>query len=290
MPVVDQPSPVTTSEQQAVPVAQVTRDDALAFADEAFRNRDITFSHRDVVDMTGALSTFLTRRLPCKSGEGAEAIEAGQVVLEGRGDGTYSEAEQAIRLLIAALTPDATQTREAELVATIEAEISNLKGADSSWAIGIRERLRAALALSPQTLPAPGEVELRKALRNLEAACDDLAANRSSETYRNMVDCDRATPYLLALDDARRDARAILNSSATVAAANDEGVARIIDPAVWDEAEQYRVRADEWFAKGRATPGDCLTDGYREKADAMQAPLLAKAAAIRLLPQGGGKA
>lgn len=33
---------MATTEQQAV-----TRDDALAFADQAFRNRDITFSHRD---------------------------------------------------------------------------------------------------------------------------------------------------------------------------------------------------------------------------------------------------
>lgn len=69
----------------------------------------------------------------------------------------------------------------------------------------------------------------------------------------------------------------------------DEDVARLIDPWVWDEAERYRVRADEWFAKGRTEPGDCLTDGYRARADAMQAPLLAKAAAIRLLSQGGWK-
>ncbi len=47
---------MTTTDQHAV-----TRDDALTFADEAFRNRDITFSHRDVVDMAGALSTFLQR-------------------------------------------------------------------------------------------------------------------------------------------------------------------------------------------------------------------------------------
>ncbi|KHA63404.1 hypothetical protein NI18_15930 [Sphingomonas sp. Ant20] len=60
----------------------------------------------------------------------------------------------------------------------------------------------------------------------------------------------------------------------------------MIDPWAWDEAERYRVRADEWFAKGRTEPGDCLTDGYRARADAMQAPLLAKAAAIRLLSQG----
>jgi len=51
----------------------VTRDDALAFADEAFRNRNITFSQRDVVDMTGALNTFLSRhRLASVSSASAE--------------------------------------------------------------------------------------------------------------------------------------------------------------------------------------------------------------------------
>jgi len=62
-----------------------------------------------------------------------------------------------------------------------------------------------------------------------------------------------------------------------------EQIARIIDPREWDEAETYRVRADEWFAKGRTEPGDALTDGYRQKADEMQAKLLAKADAILAL-------
>lgn len=46
--------------------ATVTRGEALAFADEAFRNRDITFSGRDVVDLTAALGTFLARRITCR--------------------------------------------------------------------------------------------------------------------------------------------------------------------------------------------------------------------------------
>ncbi len=136
-------------------------------------------------------------------------------------------------------------------------------------------------ALSPQTLPAPGEVELRKALRNLEAACDDLAANRSSETYRNMVDCDRATPYLLALDDARRDARAILNSSATVAAANDEGVAEQAAKFADGVAEGAQSLYD-LAARDRDTVGTLIHG---------EAVRVAKhiASAIRLLSQGEGK-
>lgn len=138
-------------------------------------------------------------------------------------------------------------------------------------------------------LPAPGEVEA-----NLEAQRQAIeACARIADIHAEPTDTpgDFTKGYEVAAGKIARSIRKLCpNASlATVAAANDEGVARIIDPAVWDEAEQYRVRADEWFAKGRTTPGDCLTDGYREKADAMQAPLLAKAAAIRLLSQGGGK-
>lgn len=61
---------MTTTAQQ-----KVTRADALAFADEAFRNRDITFSQRDVVDMVGALGTFLSRhRLASVSSASAEPV------------------------------------------------------------------------------------------------------------------------------------------------------------------------------------------------------------------------
>lgn len=51
---------------------------------------------------------------------------------------------------------------------------------------------------------------LRGLLANLEKACDNLATTRSRETYLSMVDRDHATPQLLALDDARKDARAAL--------------------------------------------------------------------------------
>ncbi len=57
-------------------------------------------------------------------------------------------------------------------------------------------------------------------------------------------------------------------------------VARIIDPFNWGERDQYLVRADEWFAKGRIEPGDALTDGYREKAVHIVQPSLDKARAI----------
>ena len=58
-------------------LSAVTREDALAFADEAFRNRDITFSHRDVVDMVSALGTFLSRhRLASVSFASAEPFLA----------------------------------------------------------------------------------------------------------------------------------------------------------------------------------------------------------------------
>lgn len=45
-----------------------------------------------------------SRPTPQTAAIGAEALELGKIVLEGRGHGTYSEAEDAIRSLIAALT------------------------------------------------------------------------------------------------------------------------------------------------------------------------------------------
>lgn len=67
-----------------------------------------------------------------------------------------------------------------------------------------------------------------------------------------------------------------------------EAVARIIDPFVWDEADNYRERAEEWFAKGRTGPRDPLTYGYRQKAHHMQAELLAKADQILALRPSQG--
>lgn len=69
------------------------------------------------------------------------------------------------------------------------------------------------LASPSDDLRAENE-RVRAALEAIEQACDDLAANRSQETYHSMVHCDRAKPYLEALDDARRDARALLRRAA----------------------------------------------------------------------------
>jgi hypothetical protein len=58
---------------------------------------------------------------------------------------------------------------------------------------------------------------------------------------------------------------------ATVAAGDDEGVARIIDPKAWQDRDEYMA------LRGRAASWDSTADS------------LAKAAAIRLLSQGEGK-
>lgn len=52
--------------------------------------------------------------------------------------------------------------------------------------------------------------ELEEALRWLERANDALCANRSRETYTRMLDVDKATPFLVDLDEARHNARALL--------------------------------------------------------------------------------
>jgi len=48
------------------------------------------------------------------------------------------------------------------------------------------------------------------ALRELESACDGVAATRSQGTYLRMVDVDGATDALERLDCARRVAREVL--------------------------------------------------------------------------------
>ncbi|MFN3456914.1 MAG: hypothetical protein ACK4Z8_04985 [Novosphingobium sp.] len=59
--------------------------------------------------------------------------------------------------------------------------------------------------------PAPSSQRaLVEALEELEAACDALAATRSQETYLRMIDVDKAYDALVALDEARTNARSIL--------------------------------------------------------------------------------
>lgn len=53
---------------------------------------------------------------------------------------------------------------------------------------------------------------LTEALSGLEFSCDILASTRSAETYRRMIDVDKASEALSALDAARRNARATLNN------------------------------------------------------------------------------
>ncbi len=50
----------------------------------------------------------------------------------------------------------------------------------------------------------------REALSDLETACDNLAATRSSETYNSMIHRDDAHNQLIALDACRLNARAAL--------------------------------------------------------------------------------
>jgi hypothetical protein len=65
-----------------------------------------------------------------------------------------------------------------------------------------------------------------------------------------------------------------------------EEIARVIDPAAWEERDDYLRRADKWEAKGRPAV-DVLTSRYREKADTIVAPSLAKADALFVLLEGG---
>jgi len=50
-----------------------------------------------------------------------------------------------------------------------------------------------------------------EALKGLEQACDALAITRSRETYLRMVEVDKASDALIALDNARIRARSTLS-------------------------------------------------------------------------------
>jgi len=55
--------------------------------------------------------------------------------------------------------------------------------------------------------------ELVEALRKLEQANDDLCATRSQVTYNSMIHHDKAHDHLLALDEARCNARTALSKA-----------------------------------------------------------------------------
>jgi len=150
----------------------------------------------------------------------------------------------------------------------------------------------ASLAALSQTLPAPGEVDYAEAARVMFEACRDRFM-RAEQCY----------PAI--------DALAAAGFFATVAAANDEGVARIIDPYAWKARESDLASADKWHKKADAYAVDTdpnifplgqqaldnivsqwhgLADRFAKSAGDRVKPSLAKAAAIRLLSQGGGKA
>lgn len=126
----DQAGPVTTSEQQAVPVAQekllelCTRVERFAWLRDGTGDMDST-PHLLAHAVRALLA--VSPALPCKSGEGAglNTVSADMQSLiaaaKGRPGLTISEwvAKRMSDAADAALTPDATQTREAELVAAL---------------------------------------------------------------------------------------------------------------------------------------------------------------------------
>jgi hypothetical protein len=130
---------------------------------------------------------------------------------------------------------------------------------------------------SPQTLPAPGEVELNTVLTEALyfAVCTLAFHGRDRGTDRQEGMLDDLEKLARDLDPRIRAARASLS---TVAAANDEGVAEAFEAAaqVCDERAAGRIRMYEDNQAG--------INAFK----AVEAEECA--AAIRLLSQGGGKA
>ncbi|TCQ04074.1 hypothetical protein [Sphingomonas sp. PP-CC-3A-396] len=143
----------------------------------------------------------------------------------------------------------------------------------------------AITALSPQTLPAPGEVErsfrnesLDQAVRRLtkEAIADSLAVITKSFDDLFADRDEWRTQHEALLEVRQQD----LASLATVAAANDEAFARGVEASAKVlDARVSRIKslyADEI--------------GMSDMRVACEMEAEAGAAAIRLLSQGGGKA
>jgi len=119
------------TEQQAVPVAQESAARKLLIDFMTSPSYDPHAKrHGDTVEAAIAF-TIRVLSLPCKSGEGAEAIyRARRSVNEGyhndKADLTNGDLRQVLHQLDTALTPDATQTREAELVAALKGFVDDL--------------------------------------------------------------------------------------------------------------------------------------------------------------------
>lgn len=101
-PVAVSPEPVPATNQAGEVATDIDALNALdAWAETHCADHDPDYIAKD--DVVRYLAALATQ--PATS---QEAIEAGKVVLEGRGDGTYAEAEQAIRSLIAHIEKPAT--------------------------------------------------------------------------------------------------------------------------------------------------------------------------------------
>lgn len=167
---------------------------------------------------------------------------------------------------------------------------------DGDGFIGERKEVAAIItalraALSPQTLPAPGEVErhhLIERLIDIATKEDGVGMSYEAPTWRgpngarlNLYGKRASAAYWLLSHGKEIAALLQAPTLATVAAANDEGVA--------EQAAQ--------FADGVAEGAQSLYDLAARDRDTVgtlihgEAVRVAKhiAAAIRLLPQGGGK-
>jgi len=107
------------------------------------------------------------------------------------------------------------------------------------------DAMRAA-APTPPAAEAPGQepvVEtLRSVIARLESACELLASTRPQAAYIAMIDGGQADA-LLALDEARQEARTVLSAPPTYADAEAKGLV-VVAPLEWDEhgrADVYSV-------------------------------------------------
>jgi hypothetical protein len=222
MPVVDQFSPVTTSEQQAVPVAQDDRREALLDILRVALSQEKTGSKSRTAILVDTVAKILefdpALPLPCKSGEGAEAIAAAIKATEYKyfGDYEMSDGQREAVDTLADVARNYLRALQPSVWDILQEARDQLEYLNGRWPTrktpAIITRINTVPQYSP-TLPdatQTREAELVAALDRLERANDAVAAATTRERY--LTDLADVQPALLELDDARNAARAVLNA------------------------------------------------------------------------------
>ena len=199
---------VTEARRALSSPAHIGEDEPVAYQHDAIDHKETIFTKAHAPTLMGFTSTPLyTRPSPSVPPQGETSEE--DLASDDRWNAGVNYAIERL-CEIFGIDPKsinwdaATETLDGDVMSVICNVLVAAYGEEWSSSERDTEIIRAALA--PRT---QGEASV---LRELEAACEALAATRSQETYLSMVDRDKATDALARLDRARSAARALTPS------------------------------------------------------------------------------